>query len=67
MIDALFDFVTMIKDFVMSLIDGLGTLLNALFFVVGIVPGAARWMPGFLFSFVSVAVTLIIVLRIIGR
>lgn len=67
MIDALYNFVVMIKDFVMSLISGLGTLLNALFFVIGIVPGSARWMPSFMFSFVTVAVTLIIVLRIIGR
>lgn len=67
MIDALYNFVVMIKDFVMSLIDGLSTLLNSLFFVIGIVPGSARWMPGYLFSFVTVAVTLLIVLRIIGR
>lgn len=67
MIDALFDFVVMIKDFVLSMIDGMATYISSLGFVVGLVGTGTSWMPVYLGQIAVVSVGLIFVLRIIGR
>lgn len=67
MIDGLKEFVVMIKDFILSLINGLATLVEALAHISGISSQASWWMPSALFSVMILALTLIIVLRIVGR
>lgn len=67
MLDALFEFLVMIKDFVMSIIDGMATLLQSLYFLTSVPVTAVVWMPEFLFSLCMVSMTLLVVLRIVGR
>lgn len=67
MIDGLKEFVVMIKDFLLSLINGLGTLVNSLAHISGIATQASWWMPSALFSMMILSLTIIIVLRVIGR
>lgn len=67
MIDALKEFVVMIKDFLLSLINGLAALVEALAHISGISSQASWWMPSALFSVMILSLTIIIVLRIIGR
>lgn len=67
MIDALFEFVQFIKDFVLSLIDGLMTFGESLWQIYEVNASAAIWMPGYLVSVMMMAMVLIIVLRLIGR
>lgn len=67
MIDGLKEFVVMIKDFILSLINGLATLVEAFAHISGISSQASWWMPSALFSVMILALTLIIVLRIVGR
>lgn len=67
MIDGLKEFVVMIKDFILSLINGLATLVESLAHISGISSQAAWWMPSALFSVMILSLTIIIVLRVIGR
>lgn len=67
MIDALLDFVTMIKDYLMSLLDGLWSLVESLAFISDTASEASVWMPSFMFGILVLDVALIIVLRVIGR
>lgn len=65
MIDALFDIVKMIGDFLSSIISGLKALVEALFVIQGINQTASIWMPSFVFGIFSIGVILMIVLRIV--
>lgn len=67
MIDALFDFVVLIKDHVMSMIDGFSTLFNSFTTILGLSAGVSVWMPSFLVQFLNLFVPIVIGLRIIGR
>lgn len=67
MIDALFDFVVMIKDFVMSFIDGMTTLSDSLLAIVSMFFDLGRWMPAYLVGIILVTGPLLIMLRVIGR
>ncbi len=67
MIDALYDFVVLIKDFVISLVRGTSVLVQSLSFLVQNINLASVWMPSYVFLIMSVCVLLIVVLRVIGR
>ena len=67
MIDALYDFVVLIKDFVISLVRGTSVLVQTLSFVVQNINLSSVWMPSYVFLILSVCVLLIVVLRVIGR
>lgn len=67
MIDALFDIVTLIKDFIISIVDGLSLLIRSLSFIVQQSNLAAVWMPSYVFTVMTVCLLLIVVLRVIGR
>ena len=63
----LLDFLEMIKDFVLSLIDGMFQIVNTLGSISQYAAQSAWWMPSAVFTVFLVSVTLIIVLRIVGR
>ena len=63
----LFEFLEMIKDFVLSLIDGMFQIVSTLGSISQLAGQSAWWMPSAIFSVFIVSVTLIIVLRIVGR
>lgn len=65
--DGLFEFFDMIKDFVMSLINGLAQVVTTLASISTLAGQASWWMPSAVFTVFIVAVTLIVVLRIVGR
>lgn len=67
MIDALYDIVVLIKDFIVSIVRGLGVLVQSLSFVAQNFNLASVWMPSYIFLIMSVCLLLIIVLRVIGR
>ena len=67
MIDALYDIVVLIKDFIISIVRGLGVLVQSLSFVAQNFNAAGLWMPSYIFLIMSVCLLLIIVLRVIGR
>lgn len=67
MIDGLLDFIVMIKDFILSLINGLAILIQSLTFVLGINVSAGVWMPTLMVNIMGCSLILIIVLRIVGR
>lgn len=57
----------MICDYVDSLIQGLGRVVATLASISSLAGQASWWMPSSVFTVFIVAVTLIIVLRIVGR
>lgn len=63
----LMDFLEMIKDFILSLIDGLSQVVRTLASIGSLAGQASWWMPSSVFTVFLVSVTLIIVLRIVGR
>lgn len=65
--DGLMEFFDMIKDFVMSLINGLAQVVSTLASISSLAGQASWWMPSAVFTVFIVAVTLIVVLRIVGR
>ncbi len=65
--DGLMEFFDMIKDFVMSLINGLAQVVTTLASISSLAGQASWWMPSSVFTVFIVAVTLIVVLRIVGR
>lgn len=65
--DALFDFVVLIKDFIISLIAGLEILLSAFRYILTVQGTSLAWMPSFVSAVIPVALILIVVLRIVGR
>ena len=65
--DGLMEFFDMIKDFVMSLIHGLAQVVSTLASISSLAGQASWWMPSAVFTVFIVAVTLIVVLRIVGR
>lgn len=67
MIDALKDFITIIKDWLMSIIDGMLTLVESFTFINTAAQGASVWMPSFLFGILLLNVTVVIILRVVGR
>lgn len=67
MLDGLFEFITLIKDFIMSLINGLFTMIESLAYVVEVSAESIIWMPSFMFSIMSCTLVLIVVFRIVGR
>lgn len=66
MIDGLVNFIDLIKEFVLSIVDGLKTLIDALHFVFEVSHNFV-WMPNFVATVIGLSVTIIIVLRIVGR
>lgn len=66
-LEGLKEFMDMIKDYIMSLIDGLAALVSALGSISSLSSGLGQWMPTTVFTFISLSVILIIILRIIGR
>lgn len=67
MLGAFKDIVTMLKDFIMSIINGLSILITSLASVKQLTDLAAAWMPSLVFTVMIVGVALIVVLRVIGR
>lgn len=67
MIDALYDFVIMLKDTVISVIEGLSVLVQSLGFVINYASTGMSWMPSYISLIISSALILIVVLRIVGR
>lgn len=67
MIDGLLDFVTMIKDFLLSIISGLKVFVESLFFIVNLNATSFTWLPTAVVSFMAVSLTLIVLLRVVGR
>lgn len=65
--DGLLEFLEMIKDFVLSLIDGMFQIVRGLGAVGQLAGQAAWWMPSSIFAVLGISVALIIVLRIVGR
>lgn len=67
-LDALYEFIVLIKDFVISILEGLYVLVQTLGFIVsGAGQGYMSWMPSAISAVMTVALILIIVLRVIGR
>ena len=67
MIDGFLDFITMIKDFLLSIINGLKVFVESLLFVVNLNATSFSWLPSAVVSFMFVSLTLIVVLRVVGR
>lgn len=65
--DGLMEFLEMIKDFVLSLIDGMFQLVRGLGAIGQLTGQSAWWMPSSIFAVFGVSVALIVVLRIVGR
>lgn len=61
------DFIKLIKDFVLCLINGLKTLVQALVFVFQMNGSSVFWLPVTVSTVIVVSCTLVIVLRIVGR
>lgn len=66
MIEGLTEFITLIKDFLVGLVQGLLTLVQSLIFVFDISTDIT-WMPAFMYSVMSLCLVIVIVLRIVGR
>lgn len=66
-IDALYDFVILLKDQVISIIEGLFVLVQSLGYILTYASQGFVWMPTFISTIIPSAVILIIVLRIVGR
>lgn len=67
MIDGLKEFIQMVGEFLSSLYHGLGSLVSSLTFVSGASSTASWWMPSAIYSVMILSLSLIIILRIIGR
>lgn len=67
MLDGFFDFITMIKDFLLSIINGLKVFVDALLFIMNLNATSFTWLPAAVASFMAVSLTLIVVLRVVGR
>lgn len=67
MIDGFLDFITMIKDFLLSLIYGLKVFVESLLFIVDLNATSFTWLPAAVVSFMAVSLTLIVLLRVVGR
>lgn len=66
MLEGLTEFITLIKDFLVGLVQGLLTLVQSLIFVFNISMDIT-WMPAFMYSVMSLCLVIVIVLRIVGR
>lgn len=66
-LDGLTEFIEMIKDFVLSIINGLSALVSALIATNNLVGTFALWMPTVVASYIVIAAVMISILRIIGR
>ena len=66
-LDGLTEFIEMIKDFVLSIINGLSALVSALIATVNLTGTFALWMPTVVASYIVIAAVMISILRIIGR
>lgn len=67
MLDGFLDFITMIKDFLLSLINGLKVLVESLLFIVNLNATSFSWLPTAVVSVMAVSLFLIAVLRVVGR
>lgn len=65
--DKLLNFFEIIADTVVSLFEGLGTLLKALASVGTVAGGIGVWMPASLAAIVTVIFGIALVLRVVGR
>lgn len=61
------DFFNLIVDFITNTIEGIGTLIETLMFLSGASNQISVLFPGFLVPIFVCSLTLLIVLRIIGR
>lgn len=67
MLDGFLDFITMIKDFLLSIINGLRVFVESLLFVVNLNATSLSWLPTAVVSVMAVSLVLIVVLRVVGR
>ena len=66
MLEGLTEFITLIKDFLIGIVQGMITLVQSLIFVFDISMDIT-WMPAFMYSVMSLCLVIVIVLRIVGR
>lgn len=66
MIEGLTEFITLIKDFIIGIVEGLITLVQSLIFVFNISTNIT-WMPVYMYSIMTLCLVIVIVLRIVGR
>lgn len=66
-IDALKEFVTMVKDAVVSFIEGMSVLVESFSITADFSENLGSLLPAAPYAFLSVACLLIIVLRVVGR
>lgn len=66
-IEGFFDFISMIKDFLLSLVDGLLSFFETILVIFNLSSASINFLPTTVFAFLGVACTLIILLRVVGR
>lgn len=66
MLEGLTEFITLIKDFLIGIVQGMITLVQSLIFVFRISMDIT-WMPMFMYSVMTLCLVIVIVLRIVGR
>lgn len=66
MLEGFVEIITLIKDFLIGIVEGLTTLVKSLIFVFDISMDIT-WMPAFMYSVMSLCLVIVIVLRIVGR
>ena len=66
MLEGFVEIITLIKDFLIGIVEGLTTLVKSLIFVFDISTNIT-WMPAFMYSVMSLCLVIVIVLRIVGR
>lgn len=66
MLEGLTEFITLIKDYLVGVVEGLITLVQSLVFVFDI-SHDVTWMPVYMHAVMSLCLAIVIVLRIVGR
>ncbi len=61
------DVIKIIFDFLGSLVSGLASFFNAIMVIFEISAAPIDWMPTTVFAFMSVCLTVIVLLRVVGR
>lgn len=67
MLDGLLEFITMVKDFLLSILNGLKVFVESLLFIMNLNATSLSWLPTAVVSVMGVSLVLIVVLRVVGR